>query len=237
MAINIRQTGAESPGPGLALPERIQGAIFDVDGTLLDSMSVWETVAGDYLWQRGEKPRAGLADSCRALSLPQAAAYFQQEYGLQDSAACIIAGINGLLAKAYQEEVQAKPGAAAFLARLRQKGVVMCVATATDLGLVQAALERLGLKAYFRLFFGCTELGLNKDRPEIFRYARQRLGTAPGATWVFEDAPHAANSARLAGLRVAGLYDPAHHDCQEIMREICHIYARDFQQLAQDLGL
>lgn len=234
--INSRQTGDETPGQGVAL-QGIQGAIFDVDGTLLDSLYAWKTIAGDYLRRRGQTPREDLTAQFRTMSLPQAAAYYQRAYGLRDSADSIMAGINVLLAKAYQEDVQAKPGAEAFLARLGQKGVVMCVATATDLGLVNAALERLGLKAYFQMFFGCTELGMNKDRPDIFRYARQRLGTDPAATWVFEDSPHAAESARLAGLQVAGLYDPAHHDCGEIMAKICHIYARDFQELAQYFGL
>jgi len=211
----------------------IAGAIFDADGTLLDSMYVWETIAEDYLRSQGLEPHDDLTERFRAMSLPQAAAYYQREYGLALSAEAIMDGINARIARAYREAVREKPGAARLLERLRRQGTVMCVATATNRSLVETALSRLGLGHYFQEIWGCTELNMSKDQPEIFRFAQRQLGTAPEATWVFEDSPHAALSARAAGLKVAGVYEPTHAAFSGRMRQICDVYIRDLSEMAQ----
>ena len=116
---------------------KISGAIFDVDGTLLDSMSIWDTIGADYLRSIGYIPRENLNEIFKNMSLLQAAEYYRNEYG--------VSGVNAMLEQFYQYEAPLKPGAAELLARLRQNRVKLCIATATDRYLVEAALARCGL--------------------------------------------------------------------------------------------
>ncbi len=186
---------------------RIDGAIFDLDGTLLDSMFIWDTIGEEYLRSRGMEPREDLKETFKNMSIQQAARYYQTEYGLAGSEAEIIGGINRMIARYYVEEVQPKQGAARFLYDLKRRGVAMCVATATDRYLVEAALKRTGLDVYFQKIFTCTEIGHGKDEPDIFDSALALLGTKKENTWVFEDALYAIRTAKAAGFPVAAVFD------------------------------
>lgn len=185
----------------------IAGAIFDVDGTLLDSMWIWDTIGVDYLRSIGYEPREDLAAVFKDMSLYQAACYYQREYGVALPADGIIAGVNRMIEGYYQEDVQAKPGVGAFLQSLQGQGVPMCICTATDRPLVECALKRLGLLGYFSKIFTCSEVGHGKDQPDIYRQALHWLGTPKARTAVFEDALYAARTAKADGFPIAAVYD------------------------------
>lgn len=205
----------------------IRGAIFDVDGTLLDSMTVWDHLGEDYLRALGLTPEANLSEILAPLSLQQAAEYFQRFYGVKGSTGEIINGIQGMLASFYRDKAQPKPGVAAFLRNLQQKGVKMCIATATEAPLVDAALRRCGIRAYFSEIFTCTAVGHSKTEPAIFRAAHAHLGSPKAETFVFEDAFHAAKTAKNDGFPVVAVYDPSETQ-QEKMRAIADWYLGDF---------
>lgn len=191
---------------------KVSGAIFDLDGTLLDSMPVWRTAGSRYLKSRGLSPAPGLDARLMRMSLRQAAETLIAEYALPEPPPAVMDGVNALIARFYREQAQPKPGAARLLEALRARGVPLCLATATDRPLVEAALRRCGLLDFFAAVFTCTEVGAGKDRPDIFEAARAFLGTPRAETWVFEDASHAARTARDAGFPVAAVYDPAETD-------------------------
>ena len=111
---------------------RIRGAIFDVDGTLLDSMFIWDTIGETYLRSIGYQPKENLNETFKNMSLHQAACYYQTEYGVTLSIDQIMDGVNAMLERYYRFEVPLKPGVAELLERLRQSGVKLCIATATD---------------------------------------------------------------------------------------------------------
>ena len=102
---------------------KISGAIFDVDGTLLDSMSIWDTIGADYLRSIGYIPRENLNEIFKNMSLLQAAEYYRNEYGVTLRVEEIMSGVNAMLEQFYQYEAPLKPGAAELLARLRQNRV------------------------------------------------------------------------------------------------------------------
>ena len=114
----------------------MKGAIFDLDGTLLDSMRIWENLGEYYLQGKGIVPEAGLYQLLSTMSLSQAAAYFRSHYGVIDSEARILSDINEIIAVFYQEQAELKPGVFAFVDELYKNGVVMCIATACDLSLI-----------------------------------------------------------------------------------------------------
>lgn len=205
----------------------ITGAIFDVDGTLLDSMSVWDTIGEDYLRSMGYQPRENLNEVFKDMSLQQAARYYQTEYGVTLSMEEIMDGVNSLLERFYREQAQLKPGAGEFVRELSRHGVRLCIATATDRYLVEAALERCGVLPYFERIFTCTEVGKGKDQPDIFEAALRFLGTERSKTLVFEDALYAAQTARADGFPVAAVYD-RHEKRQEELKALADIYLTDF---------
>ena len=147
---------------------QIEGIIFDLDGTLLDSMEIWNTVGNDYLISLGIEPRENLAEVFKEMSLKQSAEYYQRVYGVDKTIEEIISGINGVIESFYIERVQLKDGVKEFLETLSEQDVKMCIATATDRYLVETALMRLGVRDYFQKILTCNEVGFGMVSSVIF---------------------------------------------------------------------
>ena len=212
---------------------RIRGAIFDVDGTLLDSMFIWDTIGEAYLRSIGYEPREKLNEVFKNMSLFQAARYYRTEYGVTLSIDEIMNGVNAMLERYYRFEVSLKPGVAELLAQLQASGVKLCIATATDRYLVEAALERCGVLSCFGAIFTCNEVGHGKDEPDIFEEALRFLGTEKAETVVFDDALYAVRTAKEAGFPVAVIYD-SHEKNQEGLRALADFYIEDFSQVSAE---
>lgn len=147
----------------------------------------------------GKEPKPTVREEVRALSLLQAAEHLKKEYDLAETPEEIMAGIDRIIEHFYRDEVQPKPGVVPFLKELRAKGVDVCIATATDRYLIEAALRRCGVEALFDAIFTCSEVGHGKDEPVIFRRAMEHFGAQRGSTVVFEDAIHAIETAKKDG--------------------------------------
>jgi len=206
----------------------VKGAIFDLDGTLIDSMFIWDTFGEDYLKSFGIKPKENLAEVFKTFTLQQSAEYYRNYYGLEFSVNEIVEGINNMVAKIYQTKVSLKPGVSDFLKRLKRSGVKMCIATVTDRPVVEDVLKRLKIYEYFSEIFTCAEVGYNKETPEIYRQALKHLGTEKNETVVFEDVLHAIKTAKEDGFKVAAVYD-SHEPKQEEMKEISDYYISDYE--------
>ena len=211
---------------------RLRGAIFDMDGTLLDSMQVWENAGEDYLRALGCAPEEGVGELMKSMSLQQAALYCRERYALPLSVEEIMAGVNGRVERFYRQEARLKPGALDFLRTLSQRGVRMCLATATDLHLVEAALDRCGVRTYFSALFTCTQVGSGKDEPHIYRAALRHLGTGRADTLVFEDALYAARTAKGDGFVTVGVADAYEKNEGELER-LSDFFLRDFREVDQ----
>ena len=130
---------------------RLQSAIFDMDGTLLDSMHIWNHLGADLLKQLGHTPRPDLEDRLKVLTLRQGAAYCKEAYGLPQTAEEIVQMLEGRVHDFYHNEVLAKPGVEKFLSLLKMEGVWMYVATATDRELAEAALRTAYFSHLYRI--------------------------------------------------------------------------------------
>ena len=210
----------------------IRAAVFDVDGTLLDSMPIWENAAAVFLAKYGIEAEAGLGRRLYPLSMQEGAAYLQEKYRLSMSSDKIIAGVGAVVSDFYAAEAPLKPNAAAFLNALREKSIPMAIATSNERSAVEAAFRRLGILQYFTEIFTCSEIGAGKTKPDIYQRAAEALQAAPGCTWVFEDAYYAAKSAHDAGFRVAGVYDASSAEESELLRAVSDIYIEDFGDFA-----
>ena len=205
----------------------IKGAIFDLDGTLLDSMFIWDTIGEEYLRSLGKEPHEDLKETFMTLTLEEAAEYYREHYGVTLSVKEIVDGVNAMVEQTYRTKVTLKPGIAEYLAWLKENGVRMCVATVTDRYLVEETLERLGVRHYFSEIFTCAEVGFGKDKPVIYQKALEHLETEKSDTYVFEDMLFALNTAKTDGFPTVGVYD-RHEAHQDDLKELADYYIFDF---------
>ncbi len=206
----------------------VKGAIFDLDGTLIDSMFLWDTFGEDYLKSFGIEPKENLAEVFKTFTLRQAAEHYCNHYSMELSVPEIIEDINHRVAEVYRTKVVLKPGVEAFLKRLQRAGVKMCVATVTDRPIAEEVLKRLKVYEYFSEIFTCAEAGYGKESPEIYRQALKHLGTEKAETAVFEDVYHAIKTAKHDGFKAIAVYD-SHEPRQKEMREISDYYITDYE--------
>ena len=185
----------------------LKGAIFDFDGTLFDSMFIWNTAGDVYLRSIGIEPRGDLQKVLKPMSLFQSATYIRECYQIPLTVEEIMDGVNRTVEDFYFHTVQPKKGVVAFLEQMKKQGVRMCIATATDRYQVEAALKRCGMESFFSEIFTCTDVGHGKDEPIIFQKAIEYLGTTKADTVVFEDAYHAAKTAKADGFITVAIFD------------------------------
>lgn len=204
--------------------EPVTGMIFDVDGTLLDSMPVWNQCVQRYLSDQGIAAEDGLEKILFSMTMQQGAAYMKQAYGLTELPEQLIAGINETVFAAYQHQIQPKPKVLPFLEALRQKKIPMTVVTSSDRTLVLAAFQRLGMTQYFGSVMTCSEFGSGKDRPEIFCAAAAGMGSPINTTWVVEDALYAVRTAKAAGFPVIGCADVSSSRDEEEIRGLADYF-------------
>lgn len=210
-------------------------AIFDVDGTLLDSMHLWDHVGEEYLERKGCTAKPDMQERVRTMSMSQIARYCREEYGIEDAPEHIIDEINGMVAEKYRTQVPAKDGMRELLRWLHQKEIKMAVATASDRCLIEPALERTGLLSYFDQFLTCSEVGAGKDSPKIFLEGCRRMGTAPSETVVFEDSLYAMKTAAQAGFQIAAVYDDSALNEQEEIQKLADWYFASGREIKRKL--
>lgn len=194
-------------GKKIGTAMKIKGAIFDLDGTLLDSMYVWDTLGTQYLINRGIEPEEGLDDKFKTFSIIQAAEYYQTQYGITDSVEKITDDLNKMVEYEYFNNIKPKKGVIKMLEKFKANSVKMCIATATDRYLVEECLKNNNMIEYFSGIFTCTEVGAGKDKPLIFEAALKHLGTDKTSTYIFEDSTYAIQTAKNAGFNVIGIAD------------------------------
>ncbi len=192
-----------------------------MDGTLVDSMGYWTGLAVEYLAGLGirEIP-ADLPGRLMSMTMAQGAALLIQTFGLAVDAQELVAQQNAVMAGHYRRDIPLKPGVRAYLGALRARGVSMCVASATAEPLVEACLTRLGIREFFQFVLSCESLGVSKERPDIFHLAARRLGAEPGEVAVYEDALHAARTAKEAGYYLVAVYDESAQDRWEELQSL-----------------
>lgn len=185
-------------------------AIFDMDGTLIDSMGYWQRLGIEYLTGKGVTgDLTDVLERIKPMTMTESAALFSAEFGLAGTPAELAAEMNGIMETHYRADILLKPGVAGYLAALRADGVRLCVASATAPDLVAACLERLGVLDHFEFLLSCEEVGAGKDKPDVYLAAADRLGAQPGEAAVYEDALYAARTAKEAGFYTVGVYDPS----------------------------
>jgi HAD superfamily hydrolase (TIGR01509 family) len=209
----------------------MKAAIFDLDGTLIDSMGVWDKIGRDFLASRGITAPDDLSRTVKNLSFRQTAEYYIRSFSLPDKSEQLITRWNAMAYREYAENIELKPGVHEYLIKLNHNHIKIGVATAADRKLTEAVLQRHQILSYFQTIVTVADIGKGKECPDIFLVTVQKLNVAPRECMVFEDCLHAVKGAKLAGMKVYAVYDPASaHERTELER-IADGYIHDFRQL------
>ena len=193
-------------------------AIFDFDGTLVDSMPYWQTEEINFLKQRGVAAPEELdatMERIKPLGILEASEILVERFGFPDDPQEVAAGFVAAMGVRYRESIPAKDGVREYVDALKRAGVRMGVASGTGADLMEACLERLGMRGYFEFTLSCLDVGAGKDRPDVYLEAARRLGAEPSEIAVYEDSDIAMRTAKGAGFYGVGVYDPqgaAHWD-------------------------
>ncbi len=213
------------------MANKISAAIFDLDGTLIDSMPIWNDLSFNFLTARGVTPKPDLRDNVSTMFLRESSQYVVDEYNLDCTADDVLDFMHGQIDNFYINLVLPKEDVIPFLEGLKKAGIKMCVATATERRLAIPALERNGMLGYFDEVFTCAELGVSKRDPLIFEKALEHLGTEKQETYVFEDSYHAVETAAEAGFPVAAVYDESAAGKKDKIRELSTVFFYKYEEL------
>jgi len=206
----------------------IKTAIFDLDGTLLDSMAMWQNVCDEYLEQNGLGSQGKLSEEFRTMSLDRSSHYIKETFKLDKSAEQIFDEIIAMVEDRYTLTLPLKEGAYDFVKKLYEKGTKICVATASMRHLVERAMKRTGLDEFSVGIFTCSEAGAPKTEPAVFLQAIEALGATPEETWVFEDSLLAIQTAKKMGCKVCAVYDDSNADTTEPIKALADVYLESF---------
>jgi HAD superfamily hydrolase (TIGR01509 family) len=192
------------------------GALFDLDGTLADSMHVWDHIGRDWLLARGETPEPGLEGDLELMTLTQSAEYVSHRYGIALESGEIIAQWEAMVLDLYRNSITLKVQTAGLVRSLHRAGARLGVVTSCFPAACEAFLEHWKLRGYFSALVYTDEVPGDKSLPGIWLTAAERLGIAPGECVVFEDMYKALEGVRAAGMDFAAVYDPSCKDWEAL---------------------
>ncbi|MCQ2491567.1 MAG: HAD family phosphatase [Lachnospiraceae bacterium] len=197
-----------------------QLVIFDMDGTLIDSMPYWEKVGRTYLNHLGCQVPDDFEKTIEAMTLQESAAYMKNLFGLSESIEEILKGSMETIAMAYAFEIPPKPGMKQRVKMEKDAGNTLVILSNSEISCIHAAMKRTGMKRFFDAIYATDELGMRKDGPEIFEFVAKKHGFTMDNTHVYDDACHAIEAAKQAGCYVTAVYDAT---MKESWEHICQI--------------
>lgn len=209
----------------------MRGAIFDLDGTLIDSMWVWAKIDDELLRAFGEKPDEEYREAITKLSFREGAEYIISRYRLQKTPEQILKQIDDMAMHEYRANIRLKPGVREYLLELSRQGVSLAVGTSCTQALCRAVLESNGIINLFEHFIFANTIPGGKRTPEFFKVCAEKMGLECGDCTVFEDSVFAAQSAKAAGCRTVGIYDDYTGEQFNALREACGRTIHSFAEL------
>lgn len=211
--------------------ENIKAAIFDMDGTIVDSMWVWDEIDNEYLNRHGLEVPNTLKDDIAHLNFHEVALYFKKAFNLPYEPSEIEMHWNEMALEAYTNKIKLKPGVKEFLEALRKKDIKIALATSNNKLLLETCLKANEIYDYFDSITLTSEVSRGKDFPDVYLLSADKLSVAPENCVVFEDLLPAVQGAKKAGMKVIGVYDEYSKDQHNSIKDIADKFIEDYCDL------
>jgi len=209
----------------------IKGTIFDLDGTLVDSMWVWSQIDVDYLKAKGHSMPEDLRNEISHLSFSQTAVYFKERFNLDDSIEEILDDWHKMAFNHYSNNVKLKLGVKDFLNHLKASDIKIGLATSNSVPLLEACLKNNGIYNYFDSITTTDEVSNGKNCPDVYLLAANKLGINPKDCLVFEDILPAIQGAKSANMKVIAVKDDECLHSKEELLKYADKYIHSFTEL------
>lgn len=211
----------------------IKAAIFDLDGTLVDSMWVWDKIDKDYFNSINIPMPKNLKEEINHLSFEQTALYFKTKYNLTSSIEDIILNWTNMAIHEYSHEVPLKEGALDYIQYLKKNKIKIGLATSNSYPLLEATLKNNNIYHYFDTITTSSEVNKSKSNPDVYLLAAKKLGISPSSCVVFEDIMEGVLGAKSAGMKTVAVYDKyAIHQKNELIN-VADLYIENYFELLQ----
>lgn len=210
-----------------------KGAIFDLDGTVLDSNWVWEQIDIDFLGVRGIEVPEDYMETIAHLGAHATAVYTIDRFDLNEKPEDLVAEWITMAKEAYAKKILCKPYAKEYIKKLYDEGVKLAIATSSDRELFMVTLEREGIMPYFSSIVTVGEVNRGKGFPDIYEEAARRLGEKPENCVVFEDILKGIEGAKAGNFKVVAVYDYKSAHNREQMEKLADCYIEEFKQLME----
>ncbi|WP_251861482.1 HAD family phosphatase [Clostridium sp. Marseille-Q2269] len=211
-------------------------AIFDLDGTILNSMDLWEEIDIEFLGKRGLAVPKDYINAICARSFEEAAEYTIELFDLKENVEDIIYEWNQMAIYKYSHEVRLRPFAREYLENLSKCGVKLSVATGLTYELFEPALKNNDVFHLFDYVCSVDDIGKGKQFPDIYMHAAKNLNVKPEECIVFEDVLNAIQSAKKAGMKTCGVYDKYSDEDKDVIQSIADKYIYDFNEAPYPIG-
>lgn len=211
--------------------KNFKGAIFDLDGTLLDSMHIWHDVDEEFFRRRGLKVTPEYIEIIKNMHLKAAAVYTKEKYNIKESIDEIVDEWLDLCAQGYLNNVDLKPSVYEYLKMLYDNGVKMAFATASEKQVCEGVLKKHKIFDFFSDFAYVSEINIGKTEPDIYLLAAERIGLKAEDCIVFEDIIEGIRGAKKGNFAVCGVFDKSSAKDEDEIRKTADYYIKSFEEL------
>ncbi|GAA0753793.1 HAD family phosphatase [Clostridium sartagoforme] len=209
----------------------IEAVIFDLDGTLIDSMNIWAKIDEEYLGNFGLTVPEKLQEEITHLTLTETALYFKENFNIENKIEDIISTWHDMAFYHYSNTIKLKDGVIPYLKSLKDMNIKIALATSNSVPLLEATLKNNGIYDYFDAITTTEEVKKSKDNPDIYLLSAKKLNVSPERCLVFEDIVQAVNGAKLAGMKVYSVYDESSKSQKEELIRLSDKYILTFNEL------
>lgn len=210
---------------------RKKAVIFDLDGTLVDSMWMWKQIDIEYLGRFGYTCPPKLQKEIEGMSFSETAVYFKETFQIPDSLDEIKQAWIDMSIEKYRREVPLKKGVRRFLDYLKGNGIRAGIATSNGRAMVDVVLNSLEIEPYFQVITTACEVAAGKPAPDIYLKVADTLKVEPGRCMVFEDVPAGILAGRAAGMKVCAVEDEFSAQMREEKKRLADYFIHDYDEL------